>query len=131
MSGDFWSARYYAQKAEGANGATTVTFNEPFKAYNFNGVVTFQNSSGALSQIDSDNTQITVIDGGYIRTGKIAADRIDTTGLNITPDWNDLDAQGTGTGGEKVIITSDGMEVYSAGNNGSGILRVKLGKLTP
>lgn len=131
LGGELWAARYYAQKAEGENGATTVTFSDPFKSYNFNGLVTFQNSNGALSQIDSDGTQITVIDGGYIRTGKIAADRIDTTGLNITPDWNDLDAQGTGTGGEKVIITSDGMEVYSAGNNGSGILRVKLGKLTP
>ena len=130
LGGELWSARYYAQKAEGESGATTVTFSEPFKSYNFNGLVTFQNSSGALSQITENNQQITVIDGGYIRTGKIAADLIDTTGLNITPNWNDLDAQGTGTGGEKVVITSDGVEVYSAGgNDGEGILRVKLGKL--
>lgn len=131
LGGDFWSARYYAQKAEGANGATTVTFSEPFKSYNFNGVVTFQNSVGTLSQMDSDGTQITVIDGGYIRTGKIAADRIDTTGLNITPDWNDLDAEATGTNaGEKVEITSSGMKVYSGNDQGQSVLRVQLGDLS-
>lgn len=130
LGGDFWSARYYAQKAEGANGATTVTFSEPFKSYNFNGVVTFRNSVGTLSPMDSDGTQITVIDGGYIRTGKIAADRIDTTGLTITPDWNDLDAEATGTNGEKVEITSSGMKVYSVNDEGESVLRVQLGDLS-
>lgn len=132
LAGELWAARYYAQKAEGENGATTVTFSDPFKSYNFNGLVTFQNSGGALLQ-DSDGAgnAITTIDGGYIRTGKIAADLIDTTGLNITPDWNDLDAQSTGlSAGEKVEITSEGIKIYSGvDSDGDSILRIKLGKL--
>ena len=146
LGGELWAARYYAQKAEGENGATTVTFSDPFKSYNFNGLVTFQNSNGALSQMDSsDGTQITVIDGGYIRSGKIDAEyiqadqlevqaakiqgtltatQINTSGLVLTA--SDIDTTSSASDQESMTITNDLITISDSDGNP----RVRLGKLT-
>ena len=125
LSGDYWSARYWAKKAGGENGATVVSFGTPFKAYNLNGVVTFQNSEGSLQRDESSG--MTIIDGGGIQTGRIDASLVaittdpdnwseGDTGLNIT---SSQEGQGS------MSITNDLITISDANN-----VRVKLGKLS-
>jgi hypothetical protein len=132
LSGDYWSARYWAEKSGGENGSTLVSFGPPFKAYNFNGVVTFQNSEGTL-QRDVDG--ITIIDGGGIKTGRIDASLVaittdpdsylpGDTGLNIT---SSVAGQGSVSITNDLITISDSVIVD---NVEVSRVRVKLGKLS-
>ena len=118
LSGTLWAARFFAEKAAGENGATTVSISSAFRSYNFNGLVTFQNLNQELG--DSSTSQITTIDGGLIKTGELDADLVTIRKLSASE----------GTDGERTEVTQEGVKVYSAGNSGAGILRVKLGKLS-
>lgn len=135
LSGDNWAVKFIAKESVNSNGdllgyseGSDLMFSAPFQSYSFDGLVTFENTNN----IFVEDAGVTVIDGGKILSGTITADQIDTSTLSITPDWNDLDVDTSPdtVAGEKVVITSEGMRVYSAGNNGDGVLRVKLGKLT-
>lgn len=118
LSGTLWAARFFAEKASGTNGATTVAISSAFRSYNFNGLVTFQNLNQELG--NSATTQITTIDGGLIKTGELDADLVTIRKLSAS----------AGDDGERTEVSQDGVKVYSAGNNGAGILRVKLGDLS-
>jgi hypothetical protein len=137
LSGDNWAVKFIANESVddssgnllGYSEGSDLMFSPPFQSYSFDGLVTFENTNNIFTE-DSDNR--TVIDGGKILTNSITADQIDTSTLSITPDWNALDAQSTGSAaGEKVEITSKGMKVYSGlDSDGDSILRVQLGDLS-
>jgi hypothetical protein len=89
-----WVSRYSVVEPtyDTATGAATIT--APSASINFNGIVTFSNySSGAtplataasvtskLSAADLGSSGTTVIDGGRITTGTIAAGRLDLSGV--------------------------------------------------
>jgi hypothetical protein len=135
LTGDRWAVKFIANETldnagdlTGYSEGADLMFSAPFKSYSFDGLVTFENTGN----IFTEEAGVTVIDGGLIKTNSITSDQIDTTTLTVNPDWNDLavDTSPDTLAGEHVKITSEGVEVYSAGgNDGEGILRVKLGKL--
>ncbi len=77
----FWAASYTVTEAT-FNGTQTKSFSAPYKAINFNGLVTFTNLNNELA--DPDSTEITTIDGGLIKTGVVDASRlrIDNVGID-------------------------------------------------
>ena len=126
LSGTLWAARFFAEKASGENGATTVAISSAFRSYNFNGLVTFQNLNQELGNPAS--ALITTIDGGHITTGRIDASLVaittdpdnwteGDTGLNIT---SSVSGQGS------MSLTNDLIEI----SDGNGQTRVKLGDLS-
>ena len=126
LSGTLWAARFFAEKASGENGATTVAISSAFRSYNFNGLVTFQNLNQELGNPES--ALITTIDGGHITTGRIDASLVaittdpdnwteGDTGLNIT---SSVSGQGS------MSLTNDLIEI----SDGNGQTRVKLGDLS-
>lgn len=133
INGNLWAVRWQAvEEMSGGTGTGEATaandalqFSPAFANYSFDGVVTFTNSEGALTRDQSGNT---IIDGSYIQTGTIDATQVEITGLTVNPDWNDIDVN-TSVQGERIVMTSEKIEVYSAGGGGAGVLRVKLGKL--
>jgi len=82
--------------------------------------VTFENLSDELVNMDDQSSRITTIDGGKITTGELDADKVEIRKLSAKQ----------GTSGERTEVSQDGVKVYSAGGNGAGILRVKLGDLS-
>lgn len=135
LTGNRWAVKFIANETLDTDGNPTgysegedLMFSAPFQSYSFDGLVTFQNTNN----IFTTENNVTVIDGGKIKTNSITADQIDTSTLTVNPDWNDLavDTSPDTVAGEHVVITSEGIKVYSAGNNGNGVLRVKLGKLS-
>ena len=133
ISGNLWAVRWQAmEEMSGGTGTGEATvannalqFSPAFANYSFDGVVTFTNSEGALTQDESGNT---IIDGSYIQTGTIDATKVQIQGLTVNPNWNDIDVN-TNAQGERIVMTSEKIEVYSASDSGAGVLRVKLGKL--
>ena len=117
LSGTLWASRYIAERD--TEGVTTVSVSTPFRSYNFNGLVTFTNLNQELSG-NSASSRITTIDGGLITTGELDADQVTIRKLSAS----------AGINGERTEVSQDGVKVYSAGNNGDGVLRVKLGDLS-
>ncbi|MDB4559223.1 fibronectin type III domain-containing protein [bacterium] len=90
----FWAASYTVTEAT-FNGTQTKSFSAPYKAINFDGLVTFTNLNNTLAQGS------TIIDGDRITTGTIEADRIEIDGAGI-------DTQVIG-GKQTLIIGDDGV----------------------
>ena len=78
--GTFWSTSFIVTEAS-FGGTQTITFSTPFKSFEFDGLVTFTNLNNELA--DPDSSEITTIDGGLIKTGKVEADRIEIDGTSI------------------------------------------------
>jgi hypothetical protein len=139
LTGDNWAVKFIANETLDDDGNPTgysegedLMFSTPFTSYSFDGLVTFENTGN----IFTEEAGVTLIDGGSIKANSITSLQIDTTTLTVNPDWNDLavDTLPDTLAGEHVKITSEGMEIYSAGGDTvggvpQGILRVKLGKL--
>lgn len=84
LTGSIWACRYrvVADAVDGDEATgTNIQIGTPFRNYNFNGLVTFQNLQGALGTDDTGN--ITSIDGGKITTGTILSDSIKTGSLTV------------------------------------------------
>ena len=140
LSGTLWAARFFAEKASGTNGATTVSISSAFRSYNFNGLVTFQNLNQELGDPASSN--ITTIDGGKITTDSIEANRLKASALDtITAHVQDnitiggatsIDTSGTaGTTGQRMVLTDNLITIYdSSSDSASTGIRVKLGDLS-
>ena len=90
----FWAASYTVTEAT-FNGTQTKSFSSPYKAINFDGLVTFTNLNNTLAQGS------TVIDGDRITTGKVQASRLEIDGVGI-------DTQTVG-GVTKLIIGDSGV----------------------
>jgi hypothetical protein len=129
LEGTFWAARFTAFEDTAGGGTATgdattengnLHFSTPFKNFSFNGLVTFENLSDELVNMDDQSSRITTIDGGKITTGELDADKVEIRKLSAK----------SGVGGARSEISQDGVKVYSAGNNGQGVLRVKLGDLS-
>ena len=82
-------------------------FSAPYKAINFNGLVTFTNLNNELA--DPDSTEITTIDGGLIKTGLVEADRIKI-------DNSTIDTATIG-GVEALVIKNLGVQTIHVGDN--------------
>lgn len=126
LSGTLWAARFFAEKASGENGATTVSISSAFRSYNFNGLVTFQNFNQELGNPES--ALITTIDGGHITTGRIDASLV---AITTDPDnWSEgdtgLNITSSVVGQGSMSITNDIITI----SDGAGTPRVKLGKLS-
>ena len=96
--GKYWAASFTVTEAT-YEGAQTIVFSQPFVSYNFDGLVTFTNLNNELA--DPDSTEITTIDGGLIKTGKVDASRVEIDGVGI-------DTQTVG-GVTSLIIGDDGV----------------------
>jgi len=126
LSGTLWAARFFAEKASGENGDTTVAISSAFRSYNFNGLVTFQNLNQELG--NSASALITTIDGGHITTGRIDASLV---AITTDPDnWTDgdtgLNITSSTPGQGSMSLTNDLIEI----SDGNGQTRVMLGKLS-
>lgn len=126
LSGTLWAARFFAEKASGENGATTVAVSSAFRSYNFNGLVTFQNLNQELGNPES--ALITTIDGGHITTGRIDASlvAITTDPDNWTEGDTGLNIISSVSGQGSMSLTNDLIEI----SDGNGQTRVKLGNLS-
>ena len=78
--GKYWATSFTITEAT-YGGTQTITFSTPFSSFNFDGLVTFTNLNNELA--DPDSTEITTIDGGLIKTGKVEASRIEIDGTGI------------------------------------------------
>lgn len=138
LSGTLWASRYIAERD--TDGVTTVSVSTPFRSYNFNGLVTFQNLNQELG--DSDSSLITTIDGGKIVTGsidvnKLNASELDTKIATVASTLvvggvpNDIDTTNDDSGnprtGARTVITLEGIQVYDGVSSNP---RVKLGDLS-
>ena len=123
LSGTLWAARFFAEKASGTNGATTVAISSAFRSYNFNGQVTFTNLNQELG--NAATSGITTIDGGLITTGKI-----DASLVAITTDPNfegtGINIQSNTAGQGSMSITNDLITI----SDGNDTPRIKLGDLS-
>lgn len=84
LTGSIWACRYrvVADAVDGDEATgSNIQIGAPFRNYNFNGLVTFQNLNGALGTDETGN--ITSIDGGKITTGTILSDSIRTGSLTV------------------------------------------------
>ena len=102
----FWAASYTVTEAT-FNGTQTKSFSSPYKAINFDGLVTFTNLNNELA--DPDSTEITTIDGGLIKTGLVEADRIKI-------DNSTIDTATIG-GVEALVIKNLGVQTIHVGDN--------------
>jgi|11BtaG_2_1085332.scaffolds.fasta_scaffold03731_2 hypothetical protein len=89
-----------------ATSNTGSTASSPVQLFNFNGLVTFTNTSGTTTLNDALIDSSTVIDGGNITTGTINANRINID--NVT-----LDTDGSGN----LIIASGGVDTSQLAAN--------------
>jgi hypothetical protein len=78
--GKYWATSFTITEAT-YGGTQTITFSTPFSSFNFDGLVTFTNLNNELA--DPDSTEITTIDGGLIKTGKVDASRLEIDGVGI------------------------------------------------
>ena len=72
----FWAASYTVTEAT-FGGTQSANFSSPYKAINFDGLVTFTNLNNSLAQGS------TIIDGDRITTGTVDASRIRIDGIGI------------------------------------------------
>lgn len=77
---NFWACSVYVKEAS-FGGDQTFTFGSVFNSFTFDGLVTFTNLNDELA--DASSTEITTINGGLIKTGKVEADRIEIDGTGI------------------------------------------------
>ena len=104
--GKYWASAYIVTESV-YDGNETIAFSEPFSNFNFDGLVTFTNLANTLA--DPNTTNITTIDGGLIKTGKVEADRIEVDGVG-------LDTQIIG-GVQTLVIGSGGVTNANIANN--------------
>ena len=108
----FWAASYTVTEAT-FGGTQSKNFSSPYKAINFDGLVTFTNLNNSLAQGS------TIIDGDRITTGTIDVAQVNISGTS----QSNFNLQ-SASSGSRMKITNDTIEIYD-GNT----LRVKLGNL--
>lgn len=96
----YWASQYLV---EDDGSGQTITFATPFRAFFFDGLVTFTNLNNELS--DPNSTEITTISGGLIKTGTVDAQRIELDG-------NTIEAGGSG-----IQIKNLGVDTLQIANN--------------
>lgn len=108
----FWAASYTVTEAT-FNGTQSKNFSSPYKAINFDGLVTFTNLNNSLAQSS------TIIDGDRITTGTIDVAEVNISGTS----QSNFNLQ-SASSGSRMKITNDTIEIYDGST-----LRVKLGNL--
>lgn len=103
---NFWAISVFVKEAS-FGGTQSYTLGTMFNSFTFNGLVTFTNLNNELA--DPDSTEITTIDGGLIKTGKVEANRIEIDGVG-------LDTQIIG-GVQTLVIGGGGVTNANIANN--------------
>ena len=112
----FWAVSVFVKEAS-FGGTQSYEIGSVFNSFTFNGLVTFTNLNNELS--DPDSTNITTIDGGLIKTGKVEANRIEIDGTGI-------DTQIIG-GKQTLIIGGGGVDSTQLASN--AVTPVKIANL--